>query len=242
MLDAKMKHSIAVHKLEPDLLAEIALGKELEYFTEEEETYLFRIADALGRMKRLADIETHDNWYTASYDETAEVLESMDFSVGWMNCRRCDGSDEKETLWYRKDGLVAFLDSFFTNSVNRFEVYCNLRPHSAASLDWLRNANQIFRNAFPEKDTPPEQTVYPLRFPVRTGIRRTIASLAEAGEFLPVWEKIPELTCVNYTEELRFRYKTKIWDDLSRRKISGATPGLRRICGSVLTEKAKSKT
>lgn len=241
MLDAKMKHSIAVHKLEPDLLAEIALGKELEYFNAEDEAFLFQIADALGKMKRQADEEIHDNYYTASYDETAEVLESMDFHLGWMDCRRADGSDEKETLWYRSDGLVAYMDSFFTNGVNRFELYCNFKAHSAASLQWLRKANQCFRTAFPERETPPEQTVYALRFPVRTGIRRTVASLEEAGDFLPVWEKTPELTCVNYSEELRFRNKTKIWDGLSRRKFGGATPEMKRICEQVISEKTKTK-
>ena len=241
MLDAKMRRSIAVHKLEPDLLAEIALGKELEYFDAEDEQFLFQIADVLGEMKRQADEDVQDNHYNASFDETAAVLESMGFALGWMDCRRSDGSEEKETIWYRPDGLVAYLDSFFTNGVNRFELYCNFRPHSAASLAWLRKAHQYFRTAFPETDIPAEQMVYPLRLPVRTGVRRTVAALEEAGDFLPVWEKTPELTCVNYSEELRFRNRTRIWDGLSRRKFGGGTPALKRICALVLTEKAKTK-
>lgn len=165
-----------------------------------------------------------DTYFGITWQDFIEIARAYGFKCGF--CQKFIGtgwSDEKgieeeEIIFFHEEkGLILHAESFGGKSVNRAEVYGEVKINETVTENQWDALNNCGDNG--------NGTMH-FHVDVREGFRFHLDAISEVFEFSRSWTKVPFLWLLNYMDTKKKNYS---YEEINKQKINACTPEVQKI-------------
>lgn len=172
-----------VLEYDPIAQAEKFCGKKhWSEFNDEEQGLSLAMALLHNRKKNEMLKQANDTRFSMTWDEFDNIISDNGFKLGMIRSFSDEDIMEKEAIYYRKDGLVLHVTSFFGGKdVNGGELYGEIKLKSKENGMNIPSCSNGYFDY--------ENLKLSFKKDIREGLIWFIAKLKEKGDLLSIWEE-----------------------------------------------------